>query len=449
MVGARHNQLTIVPFGICCLQLERWSKDESSSKKPRRQARGKQQQQQQSYQYSLQLLVPPGQLELGRRLIFVMYSSSPDLSDLDAPQLMQLLALAECYGVGKVVAAAAAHLHHMSVESMPLDVAAAVYALPDACLALAAVQQVQQAAADRLQQELGDLEVVWVNKEKQQQLLALPFGALLQLLGNKRTRVASEDTAVYTALRWLKHTQTPDNKQQQAHQQQQLAAVLRLPHCTPTFLASLAGQPKDVCVDLDSAWVCDCSPRLLADLLARATRSSEEQNRWLDTEYEDKASWRLPSRPASVVKRLELSWDLPLRELEERWGAAQGEWIVLGSSSHARTWQGREWWLKCEVPPSREEANVFLVLGGAPAYVSASIAHRCRSSWDRDDRDSPFVTLDGHYLNHQINHGWGGTIAKWGPDRKEWPQVKAWLQREGLVNSKGCLQLRCSVKSVA
>jgi hypothetical protein len=112
------------------LQLERWSGDCNNTKQPQLQEGGEaHHQQQQQYQYSLQLLVPPGQLELGRRLITAMYSSSPNLSDLEAPQLMQLMTLADCYGVGKVVAAAADQLHKLTVDSMPLATAAAVFEL--------------------------------------------------------------------------------------------------------------------------------------------------------------------------------------------------------------------------------------------------------------------------------------------------------------------------------
>jgi hypothetical protein len=177
------------------LQLERWSG--TTSKKPRQQKDKKGKQQEHPYQYSLQLLVPPGQLELGQRLITAMYSSSPDLSDLEAPQLMQLVQLAECYGVGKVVTTAAAQLHKLSVETMPLGTAAAVFELPEACLGLEAFSSVQKTAGDKLQQELGDLEVVWGDKDKQQLLLGLPLGALLALLRDERTRVASEDSCVH------------------------------------------------------------------------------------------------------------------------------------------------------------------------------------------------------------------------------------------------------------
>jgi hypothetical protein len=119
-------------------------------KSQQQQDAGPQQEQPPPYQYTLQLLVPPGQLELRRRLITAMYSSSPDLSDLEAQQLLQLAALAECYGVGKVVAAVGSHF---KLEGMSLQTAAGLLGLPEACFASEAFSKVQQAAADKLQQE--------------------------------------------------------------------------------------------------------------------------------------------------------------------------------------------------------------------------------------------------------------------------------------------------------
>jgi hypothetical protein len=424
------------------LQLERWSSDEGSSKRPCRDLQQQEQQQQQPdqqpppYQYSLQLLVPPGQLELGRRLITAMYSSSPDLSDLEAPQLMQLVALAECYGVGKVVECAAAQLHKLTVQSMPFNIAASVFELPEACLQLEPVKKVQQAAADKLQQELGDLEVVWGDKQKQEQLLGLPFGALLQLLRDERTRVASEDTAVYTAQRWMKHNHSAysEDQQQQQQHQQQLAGVLRLPHCTATYLTSLAG--KGVGMDLGSAWVCDNSPRLLAELVALVPRSSEERSDWLDCECMDKAAWRLPPRPVSALTQLELSWDLPLAQLQERLAAGSS---YLGGL--ACIWKGRDWWPVLDYNCGTGELRTGLALSGAPAFTTGVVQAQAV-----EGRSPQRGLIAGHYLRN--GSGVVETLAMLGADR-EWPAAKASLQEQGLVHPDGCLHLRATITGVS
>jgi hypothetical protein len=46
-------------------------------------------------------------------------------------------------------------------------------ALPEACLVLPAFKSVQQQALDKLQQELGDLEVAWNDQGKQAMIRSL------------------------------------------------------------------------------------------------------------------------------------------------------------------------------------------------------------------------------------------------------------------------------------
>jgi hypothetical protein len=403
-----------------------------------------QQQQQQPpsppYQYRLQLLVPPGQLELGRRLITAMYSSSPDLSDLEAPQLMQLLQLAECYGVGKVVAAVGSHFN---LEAMSLQTAAALLGTPDACIASEAFSKVRQAAADKLQQELGDLEVAWGDEGKQQQLLKLPLGALLQLLRDERTRVASEDTVVYTAQRWLSSNPAPTFEQhKQQQQQQQLAGVLRPPHCLATFLASLAG--RCTLFDRDCAWVYDSSPGLLVDLLAFAATDMDHWKHHVKCVYPNKASWQLPPRPESAVTQLQLCWDLPLGELQQLFEEAQQPDkppSCAYADSAYQVWWGRDWRLSLSLEAGDTGAQFFLHCRYGPAYVDGVYGaapmkgHPKTESWR---------IANGRYVT---SLGFGGPLLEWGAG-KEWPQVAAWLQQQGLVHPDGCLHLRATITNV-
>jgi hypothetical protein len=62
---------------------------------------------------------------------------------------------------------------------------------------------VYKAAADALQHTLGDLELVFADDKKRQLLVDLPQAALLQLLRDERTRVASENTAAHAVLEWF------------------------------------------------------------------------------------------------------------------------------------------------------------------------------------------------------------------------------------------------------
>jgi hypothetical protein len=417
------------------LQLERW-RDASSSKEQQQQQQ--QQDRQQPYQYSLQLLVPHGQLELGRRLITAMYSSSPDLSDLEAPELLQLLALAECCAVGKVVECAAAQLHKLTAQSMPFNIALAVFELPEACLALEAVQQLQQAAADKLQQELGDLEVVWGDKDKQEQLLGLPLGALLQLLRDERTRVASEDTAVYTALRWLNEAGKQHGQQQQ--EQQQLAKALRLPHCTATFLSSLAGPGTSL--DQDMAWVYDNNPKLLVEVLAVIGKGEGEQCSWVYKVHPERIALGLPPRPVSAVSQLQFEWALPLTELEQLVARPPGEEGAPKPSSSRRWWQGRQWWLTLDYEPDNGRVTAQLCKQGAPAFVIGSIGLFCQVD------GGCWYAVEPINAEYTLTHTYGVTMVEWGPGATQWPQVKAWLMSKELVYHDDCLHLRLTIPSL-
>jgi hypothetical protein len=147
--------------------------------------------------------VPPGQLEVGRQLLRCMYEQQPRLSSID-PQTLQLLLLADKYGVPAVMAAVAKAFSGASAEQLPWDVVTAVYSLPAAYAEHAALVEVHAAVADKLQHDLGDLELLFADRQgqKQQQLKGLLHAAMQQLLRDERTRVASENTAAHAVLVW-------------------------------------------------------------------------------------------------------------------------------------------------------------------------------------------------------------------------------------------------------
>jgi hypothetical protein len=415
------------PLDTLTVQIERWS----DARAP----------------LELQLLVPPGQLDLGERLITAMYSSSPQLADLSDEQLLQLAALADCYGVTKVLTAAAAQLQKKDVQDIPLATAAAVFRLPEPCLQLGALSQLHKLAGDKLQQELGDLEVVWGDKDKQQLLLALPFGALLQLLRDDRTRVASEDTAVYTAQRWLVHNPAAGAGSTE-WQQQQLAQVLRLPHCTSSFLASLAD--KDPEVGLDYAWVYGGSTKCLVNLLAVSSNSvdTHQRIRWLQKEYPHQLAWKKGARTTSDYDRLQLVWKMPQAQFKELFEAAakgSSKACYLPIEQHA-TWQARQWSLSLKVTTTG--ASLYLrnresVCGGAPAVCDGVVD--CKKVGARSPHRH--ARLNATYLSTG-GSGHGGRVVKWGAG-KSWSQVWAWLEEEGLVHARNCLHLRATVTSLA
>jgi hypothetical protein len=367
-------------------------------------------QQQQLYQYRLQLLVPPGQLELGRRLITAMYSSSPDLSDLEGTQLLQLVALAECYEVNKVITAVAAQLRQLTVDTMSLGTAVAVLQLPEACLGLKAFQRVQETAADKLQQDLGDLEVVWGDTNKQQTLFGLPLMVLGVLLSDERTRVAAEDTAVYTAYRWLEENATTGTQQQQLQLRQQLMGSLRLPHCTATYLAG-AGAPAGSW--LRGAGLTEAEALSLCTLPPPGTPQHAMHLRKM---HPNRAAWELPARPVSSVKEGVVRWQMPLSELEEVvhrdtkafWFRPMGAVV---------TWCGRSWGM--EVLGAGADLGLYLWSKQEPADFAGTYTIEAIS-----DAVLPVKrSMTGGFVKGNMDGLGFPRMLVWGAD-KDWTQVK-------------------------
>jgi hypothetical protein len=412
-------------------QLERWSRNEPADKRQRQQEEdgnhSDEQPQPQPYQYSLQLLVPPGQLELGRRLITAMYSSSPDLSDLEAPQLMALVALAECYGVGKVVTAAAAQLHRLNIDTMPLETAAAVFELPEACLGLPAFMPVQQTAASKLQQQLGDLEVVWGDEDKQQALLALPLGALLQLLKDDRTAVASEDTAVYTAAAWLAAHEGA------AVSASQLLGVLRLPWCTATYLSATRVRNDLTSWGLSLPEVCD--------LGAMAGLPDSGRRSWARSVYPRRTAWHLARRPASAVAQLEVDAQLSLSELQVMYGEATaadaGGRLATRSPTGTHVWQGRAWQVGLYVRmKDAPQVGMFMCCPTVGACCDAQLRLLATAEAGREMvscKTARYVTVMDKSSVYASS---------------SWAELRAWLEARHLVHPGGLLHFTCTVTKV-
>jgi hypothetical protein len=137
-----------------------------------------------------------------------------------------------------------------------------------------------------------------------------------------------------------------------------------------------------------------------------------------------------------------LSWDVPLKDIEERLAAAAGACANMKSPAEI-VWQGRRWSLTLEYETGSRFLDGFVWCRIAPAYVTASITLDLTSQTAHIARrvilDKDFLCSDG---------GQGGEVAQWGPGKEEWPAVKAWLQQQGLVHPDGCLHLRATVTRV-
>jgi hypothetical protein len=156
-----------------------------------------------------------GQLEVGRLLLRCMYQQQPDLSSTEQGTLLQLLVLADRYAVPAAVAAVGRAFKDCPAADLQCETVRGAYSLPATCADNAAFADVFKAAADALQHTLGDLELVFADEQKQQLLLGLPHAALLQLLRDERTRVASENTAAHAVLEWARDNDATDEQLQQ------------------------------------------------------------------------------------------------------------------------------------------------------------------------------------------------------------------------------------------
>jgi hypothetical protein len=144
-----------------------------------------------------------------------MYQQQPDLSSTKQAILVQLLVLADRYAVPAAVAAAGRAFKDCPAADLQWEAVCGACSLPASCAENAAFADVYSAAADVLQHTLGDLELVFADDEKQQLLVDLPHSALLQLLRDERTRVASENTAAHAVLEWARNN---DASTAQMHQ---------------------------------------------------------------------------------------------------------------------------------------------------------------------------------------------------------------------------------------
>ena len=390
----------------------------------------------------IDLLVPRGQLSIGKALIKALYFPEPDLTSLTQQQQLQLLRLAESYGVFGVVHATMKALVACG-DMLEAEVAMAVFDLPGSCERLAFHKQLKSLAfkALGLADVLWDLEDVWpgaaledsdaaaaaagigssrsrsgavvaaagagsgaaaaappndgsgarrssrlaatitagqatpragaavgtVNaadaanaaddddvalratdinqfidnsRQQHERLLSMPFSVFVYLFTQQNVRVSSEDIVYYTIVRWLRvHSETTGD------QIRKLAAVLRLPQCTATYLSTI------VCSS--SSWIRQYdvfSPEELLMASAACNRNwyifSRDPNGWHSTNCPDyikrNPAWGLGPRDDSAVDGIDLVWDLPLRELEEAVIGCDGGLLQLVQQRGRKVWKGRE-----------------------------------------------------------------------------------------------------------
>jgi hypothetical protein len=104
---------------------------------------------------------------------------------------------------------------------------------------LEAFQPAYKAAAAQVQHVLGDLEATWQSSEKRQLLLAQPHGALLSLLQDNHTSLASEHTIAYTIQAWADHQKQQQQQYPSLEQLQQLVHQIRMRHCSQLYISTV------------------------------------------------------------------------------------------------------------------------------------------------------------------------------------------------------------------
>jgi hypothetical protein len=175
-----------------------------------------------------------------------MYQRQPTMAEgLSQQQLLHLMMLADRFLVPKVMQAATAAFAAVTAgpaAQLDWNVAMQILELPSALADQQAFKAVQQLAADRVQQQLGDLEAVWAQQQLAEMLLGLPFNGLLRLLQHPETRVGSENTVVYTIQRWYHEQCKPGNEEPSTEQLQQLMRQVRMRHCTKYFAGTVMAQ---------------------------------------------------------------------------------------------------------------------------------------------------------------------------------------------------------------
>ena len=386
--------------------------------------------------------MPLGQVAIGKALVKAMYEKQPDLSALSQQRQLQLLQLADAYSVHKVSLAACNSLSSIKLEYLEWTTATATFDLPESVTQLPPFPSLKAAAASRLMENLEDLELVWQDAEPQLSinqllLVRLPFAALVELLRDKRVKVSSENTVYHTITRWLE--ENPSTTQEQL---QQLANLLRLPHCTPLYLSTI------MC---SSSWLLKCfTSQDLFSACAMAGRGND--CRWFAAAssrgalVERHPSWALPPRAESAVKGLEMEWKVPLGVVKRHFEAAIAKQPMKAARSPVQMWKGRKCCLSlkgnCGVEPGANIAVGLVFRSKVPGdqvYVEAEIYV------DDQGFGGSEIFVSKVLCGNQVS---GMSDAFELGKQSTWEGAKAKLESSDMVHDDGCVHFTVVVKDV-
>jgi len=332
-------------------------------------------------------------------LLKCMYSPSnaaKPLQGVSQAALVEVLRLADRLQAEVCKAAAADIL--AAADPLDRSTALALHDLPPSCSASAACKPLFDAAAVVLVKPFNDLDAVWLDKGKADQLLELPFALMLQLLNDRHTR-ACENTVFYTCCAWIaKH-------QADARQRRALLECVRMPHISSLYLATVVvggiSQPTDSISSEDL--------RFVAPFTAAPDHVKELMLTDPDAPFVSHTAWRLPKRAASVVEGCVMEERVHLQDLQnlfdEASGEPSGESVAICTSFGV--WKGMEWRVMAEgekqdygvlmgvyvtsvappgVPPGAIVSVASVDIKAAQhAYLHPAVLFRTGRSWGEED----------------------------------------------------------------
>ena len=253
----------------------------------------------------------------------------------------------------------------------------------------------------------------------------------------------------YTVARWLE--QHPDTL---LEQQQQLAELIRLTQCTPTYLSSV------ICGE--NSWIRGCISN--GDLFKACAFCGTSSSSKMDTlpdiaGYKPQMlvikrypSWAIPCRPASAVKELDFIMTVPLAKLQAKFEESVPQKGNVTVKLSRRTWQGRSICCKLTCIPRGNGTSRLGCLISSGAMSSCLAREYC-----------VHFTVQGHVHNGEAvyvqkvksakisvreGYGLGASDALRMGAHSSWEALEQQLRDKGWVHADGCVHVSVIVHAL-
>jgi hypothetical protein len=253
-------------------------------------------------------------------------------------------------------------------------------------------------AGNRVQQllltVLGDLNAVLADKQLKEVLLELPLPAMQLLLSSDQLRVASEDTVLYTAQKYIYARSEEDMGMAQGpghvrvfeweKARTALSPLVRAPHCAELSLFALS------CAALvpGEAWDDRCSsmaaldaylPQLRSLLSLKQVASAELLADAVVSLTDIPSSWQLgPRQLRPLADGVRLQWRLPVQQLKAacRTSFTKQKTVNIDSPESSGPMGGLAWQLK--VLCVQQDGGTVVGLYAQPWKLSADMWYKCK-----------------------------------------------------------------------